>query len=156
MPSPFSWLTSSSLSRFCRSCPRSSTVVVGAHRRQEAVAPPSSTASPLPYAVSEHPSYRHCPAAHTYYHGGHREEVALIRSSVSRYVPRHHRRAGRGDRVPACVKRAAPTPHGPNRPVGWASSTGSLGRSRPSTVHSIYLFSILFTFLEINTNFKNA
>jgi hypothetical protein len=56
-------------------------------RQQEAATPPSSTASPPPCAVSERPSYPHCPTAWTYYHGARREEVSLIRSSMSRYVP---------------------------------------------------------------------
>jgi hypothetical protein len=38
---------------------------------------------------------------------------------------------------PMRVTHAAPTPGGPNRPVGWASSVGSEGQSRPSTVRSV-------------------
>jgi hypothetical protein len=92
-----SWLTSSSsFSRCCRSCPRSSTTVVGAHIRQEAPTPASSTASPSPCAIGEHPSYPPCPVAHSYYHGSRREDVAPIWSSAGRYTSRRRGCTGRG------------------------------------------------------------
>jgi hypothetical protein len=40
---------------------------------------------------------------------------------------------------PARVTRAAPASGGLNRPVGRASSVRSVGRSRPSTVRSVFL-----------------
>jgi hypothetical protein len=83
-----SWLTSSSFSRCCRSCPRLSTTIVGAHRWQEAAAPPSSTTSPTPCAVGELPCYPPCLAARTYYHGARHEDVMSIWSLVSRCKPR--------------------------------------------------------------------
>jgi hypothetical protein len=57
---------------------------------------------------------------------------------------------------PTCVTCVPRAPRGLNRPVGQASSAESVGRSRLSTVRSVFYFyfSILFTFQEININFK--
>jgi hypothetical protein len=115
-----SWLTSSFFLRCCRSCPRSSMAVVGAHLRQEAPAPPSSTASMPPCTIGEHLSYPPCPAAHTYYHGASREDLPPVRSLVSRCALRRRGLTGRVDHVHcSCYARRASTL--------WAESAFGLG-----------------------------
>jgi hypothetical protein len=89
----------------------------GNSSRQEAPAPPSSTASPSLCAVGEHPSYPPCPVAHTYYHSSHREDVALIWSSEGRYASH---RCGHADRAHRAY-------HAHRANTVWAKSTFWLG-----------------------------